>query len=513
MFAAGRPAQSPLLIGSVRTNLGHLEAAAGIAGLIKVVLALQHAQIPGHLHFERPNEHIPWSELPLRIPTQLLAWPSTDQPHRAGVSSFGFSGTNAHVILEQAPLRPQATDSTDSCGNGQPTASSPAAELKSPTPELLLLSARSPAALKELAARYQQQFRQQPQLAFTEVAYTAAVGRSHWEHRLALVADSCTQAADQLAAWLNGQPSRKNSGKVISVASRTKSPRWRPGPGTRAISVPAAAGPTLCAGGHVRLEALVAGTEQRRVPDRILPRPPGQQRTLPDKVSLPTYPFQRSGSGSKSRPTVSGPPLLRLLPSSGCTPWSTNGSTFACSETTFASELSSDQLPWLVDHQVHGQLLFPATAFAELLLTVAGQVQPAIRVLERIELLQSLALPPQGGVRRLQACVSSSDGLLKVLSQAAGGEPWTLHAQAWLKQDDALRPLAEVDLKQLQADCRQAVEVSRVYERCRQQGVHYGPSSKCCKEFGGDDRGRPWGESNCPTNWPARPCLIGCTRC
>jgi acyl transferase domain-containing protein len=93
----------PLLIGSVKTNMGHLEAAAGVAGLMKTVLALQHGEIPRHLHFKTPNPHIPWDEIPVKVATQSTQWPA--RAPFAGVSSFGVSGTNAHVVLEAAPPR------------------------------------------------------------------------------------------------------------------------------------------------------------------------------------------------------------------------------------------------------------------------------------------------------------------------------------------------------------------------------------------------------------------------
>ena len=105
VLAAGRPATRPLLIGSVKTNIGHAEAAAGIAGLIKVVLALQHEALPPQLHFERPSPHIPWDEHPVQVVTQLTPWPAGARRRVAGVSSFGFSGTNVHVVVEEAPRR------------------------------------------------------------------------------------------------------------------------------------------------------------------------------------------------------------------------------------------------------------------------------------------------------------------------------------------------------------------------------------------------------------------------
>src|SRR6202012_2131102 len=102
----GRGAQNPLVVGSVKTNLGHMEAAAGVAGLIKVVLALQNQKIPAHLHFQEMNPHIDWGGVPVEIPVEGRAWPRSERRRLAGVSSFGFSGTNAHVIVEEAPTPP-----------------------------------------------------------------------------------------------------------------------------------------------------------------------------------------------------------------------------------------------------------------------------------------------------------------------------------------------------------------------------------------------------------------------
>src|ERR1700754_1543447 len=107
VLGVGREAGRPLLIGSAKTNIGHLEAAAGIAGVIKVVLSLEHELLPQHLHFENPSPHIPWDRLPVQVVNEPTAWERNGRPRIAGVSSFGFAGTNAHVILEEAPVAPE----------------------------------------------------------------------------------------------------------------------------------------------------------------------------------------------------------------------------------------------------------------------------------------------------------------------------------------------------------------------------------------------------------------------
>ncbi|MBM7116107.1 type I polyketide synthase [Archangium primigenium] len=171
----GRTSDKPLWVGSVKSNVGHLETAAGITGLMKAVLMLQHKQLLPHLHFTRPNPHVDWQRLPLRVSTELAPWESP-APLLAGVSSFGLSGTNVHVILEEAG---------EPAAEAAPRASEPAPAATEPG--VLLLSARSPSALRDLAVAYRHllaspRFDASPQA----IAHTAALRRSHHEHRLAI---------------------------------------------------------------------------------------------------------------------------------------------------------------------------------------------------------------------------------------------------------------------------------------------------------------------------------------
>ncbi|MBI3243489.1 MAG: acyltransferase domain-containing protein [Chloroflexi bacterium] len=183
VLGQGREAANPLMIGSVKTNVGHLEAAAGIAGLIKAVLALQHKEIPPHLHLKTLSPFIPWADLPITVPTQRAPWAGK---RIAGVSSFGFSGTNAHIVLEEAPVVERKT-----------------ADVERPL-HLLTLSARSETALKTLSRRFINQLDSQ---SLADVCFTANSGRSHFAHRLAVVADSVPQAREKLVAFVEGRES------------------------------------------------------------------------------------------------------------------------------------------------------------------------------------------------------------------------------------------------------------------------------------------------------------------
>ena len=193
VLGPGRGADNPLVVGSVKTNVGHLEAAAGIAGLIKAVLALQHEQIPAHLHFQQMNPHIDWGGVPVEIPVQGRPWPRSERRRLAGVSSFGFSGTNAHVIVEEAPTPPVRP---------------PACERPL---HLLALSARTESALRELGDRYAEVLQHTP-APVGDVCFTANAGRAHFEHRLAVTGSSSEELRDALLKALPGRHVRDREG-------------------------------------------------------------------------------------------------------------------------------------------------------------------------------------------------------------------------------------------------------------------------------------------------------------
>jgi acyl transferase domain-containing protein/acyl carrier protein len=199
VYGAARDADRPLLMGSVKTNIGHLESASGVAGLIKVVLSLQHEMLPQSLHFEKPSPHIPWDSLPVRVVDKSTPWQANGKPRRAGISSFGFTGTNAHVLIEEAPAQPATPDeySTGDVRSDVDVASE--SDAQEETVGLLPLSARSPEALVALAHRYEEWLNAHPKVDIADVCYTAGVGRSQFEHRAALVVDSVQGARELLA--------------------------------------------------------------------------------------------------------------------------------------------------------------------------------------------------------------------------------------------------------------------------------------------------------------------------
>lgn len=207
VLGTGRPADQPLLIGSVKANIGHLEAAAGMASLIKVLLALQHDRIPPQIHITEKNHHIPWAELPVLIPQQGIAWPRGSQRRVAGISAFGFSGTNAHLIVEEAPARPvsEAPESAGIC--------------------LLPLSAASPEALRALAQAYKtwltepEEDSAEADVSLADLGHTAGCRRSHLQFRLAVTGRSRAELSERLTRFLSaGGPPAKAAARRPRLA-------------------------------------------------------------------------------------------------------------------------------------------------------------------------------------------------------------------------------------------------------------------------------------------------------
>ena len=184
-----RADEQPCVVGSVKTNIGHLESASGVAGLIKAALALQHRQIPQNLHFVAPNPKIDFAALRLRVPQALEPWPEVDGPRLAGVNSFGFGGTNAHIVLEEAPAPPLTLSESRAPARDESKGTATATEL-------LPLSAKTAPALAALARATAEAL--DAGLPVADACYTAATRRSHHPHRLAVVGSSATELAARL---------------------------------------------------------------------------------------------------------------------------------------------------------------------------------------------------------------------------------------------------------------------------------------------------------------------------
>ncbi|MCV7195931.1 acyltransferase domain-containing protein, partial [Mycobacterium angelicum] len=185
-YGAHHGPDHPLWLGSIKSNVGHTQAAAGAAGLIKMITALQHEVLPPTLHVDRPSPHVDWSAGTVRLLTEPISWPVSDHPRTAAVSSFGISGTNAHVILQQAPASPTP----------------PASPKAEPALRIWPISARTPAALAAAADRLHHYLTEHPGADLTQVAYSLATTRTHHAYRAAITASAASDdpRQDLLAA-------------------------------------------------------------------------------------------------------------------------------------------------------------------------------------------------------------------------------------------------------------------------------------------------------------------------
>ncbi|HEY3900873.1 MAG TPA: SDR family NAD(P)-dependent oxidoreductase [Chthoniobacter sp.] len=193
-----RPADAPLTIGSVKTNLGHLETAAGVAGLVKAMLVLKRRQIPPNLHFETPNPHIDFSALKLRVNTTVEPLPEADGPRLAGVNSFGFGGANAHIILEEPPVRPHGQHGEELAGRAWP----------------IVLSARSEKSLRSYAAQFTAWLEERLHAngdapVLPDLVYSLGARRNHHAYRLTVAAGSMPELIQELGAFAREEESLK----------------------------------------------------------------------------------------------------------------------------------------------------------------------------------------------------------------------------------------------------------------------------------------------------------------
>ncbi|ELS04099.1 polyketide synthase family protein [Xenococcus sp. PCC 7305] len=202
VFSQNRQEENNCLVGSVKTNIGHTETAAGIAGIIKVALALKHRQIPPSLHFENPNPAIAFDKLKLQVVTELTPWVS-EQPLIAGVNSFGFGGTNAHIVMGDVEERGTRNALKDTASHKE-RGNKEKIRISSLQLHLLTLSAKSKSALQDLAQSYQE-FMQQQDFDLPDICLASQRKRSHFNHRVTCLSNSTAQLAKQLTAFITGK--------------------------------------------------------------------------------------------------------------------------------------------------------------------------------------------------------------------------------------------------------------------------------------------------------------------
>ena len=421
VFADRGEGGSKLLIGSVKTNVGHLESAAGVAGLIKVVLSLQHGVIPGQLHWSGPSEHVRWSDLPLEVVNESRVWEPIGGRRIGGVSSFGFSGTNAHVVVEG-----YAEES------GEPKSSA--------SEEVLVVTARTEAGLRELVERYTT-FLESSGSGWSEICWTAAIGRAVFAERLAVVAWSKEEAAEKLRKWLReGSASGVHRGHV-SVGRRAGG-----------ASLGAGASATEVAAGFVQGES-IAWAERRGDPK-------------PHRVSLPTYAFQRERywieAPVEAEKGLSGEPTGRGL----------LGSRLRLAGVVGQYETQLRESSWIGEHRVGGRAVLPATGHVELMLEAGAEVLGAGCALEDVVFEIPLSIV---GERRVQTVVEQATGgrsRVRVYAEQ-GSREWERVSEGWLRRSVDQLP-ERVKVEEIERRLQPVAEVEKFYAELGGRGLEFG---------------------------------------
>ncbi|WP_323072396.1 SDR family NAD(P)-dependent oxidoreductase [Mycetohabitans endofungorum] len=308
----GRSSERRCYLGSVKTNIGHLESAAGIAGLIKTLLVLKHGYLPKSLHSEQLNPYIDLAGSPFEVLQQAREWPQSDTPRRAGVSSFGFGGTNAHIVLEAVEL-PVGVTAQGSAATIFP------------------ISARTPEALKSRVKQLIDFIAQRPQLALPDLAASLQLGREAMECRLAIVADSRDSLLDRLGHYLaNGYDQRDEPAGDVATGEVLRALQQQDRDTLLAL---------WCRGATVDWRQLYPDGRARRIP-------------------LPTYPFNREIYWISEAPVVehSGEPILHPL---------VQRNTSDLAGQRFSSRFNGNEF-FFDEHRVNGVKILPGVAYLEM---------------------------------------------------------------------------------------------------------------------------------------------------
>ena len=484
VLGAGRSAAKPCLVGSVKSNLGHGETAAGITGLIKTVLCLKRRQIPASLHYSRPNPSVDMHGLGLKVSDALMPFPAEDQELVASVSSFGFGGTNAHAVLSASPVvdRDGATSSAS----------------VAPGLQLLWLSARSPEALAVLRKDYAEWLDSHPEVEIADLCASTHLRRSQFPHAIALIVSSRKDLLNQLlgegaVAWSGEVPSK---GQASLPASLQNLQLKMLSPG---------------ASGRRRLEELVEALASgapmswstwHEGADWCLVQPPG-------------HPFLRARFWWSSIETAAKDAKASLwLDHLGLTsPAPQPQATLRLQRLDLPGttqhwnlELDANCVPDLKHHRLGGQPVFAAAGYLALVLDWLKERKQALQ-LGAVQLERPLWL--HDGPVRLQALIHGQE--LSLHSRPVSGDDssdWHLHGQVQLAVDAAEAPLLpEQGLMPNSEVERQTPEA--LYDALQQLGLSYGLTYRPIREF--------WVDGLCAEAMLTRPegaadrCLIdGC---
>lgn len=478
-------------LGSIKTNLGHTGAAAGVAGLIKVLLALRHRQIPPSLHFEAPNPHIAFADSPFVVNTTLRDWPAPIGRRRlAAVSSFGLSGTNAHMVVEEAPARSVAASA--------------------PRPTLLVVSGYReedlPAQVDALAAHLE---REAATVDLDAVGFTLAIGRRHHRHRLALVAGSAIDAAAELRRWRAGTPSRVVAATILGNDARAalsaQAQRAIEALATAAGDARRAQALSDIAALHVQGAALDFAKlfeTQRRVPLPLyrfsrkrywVPDPTKVVETKATEPRASIAPVATSAvpSSAPAATIVAAAPTARVAPHAAPLHPFVHAAVGDASTGVhrFATHWTGQEF-FLRDHVVQGAPMLPGAGCLEMVRAAAGLAYPEQRVrqLRNVVWLRPLAVATPVDLEIVLEPASSGDIAFRVLGAGSA----TPHCQGRIAMAPASQPAAApaIDIGLVRTRCDARVLTTQDYYAVFDlMGLHYGEGYRGIQRaFVGEDQ-------------------------
>lgn len=442
-YGKGRNADHPLLLGSAKSNIGHLEGAAGIASVIKVILSLQHKIIPPNLHFKNINPKINLEAIPAKIITSPTAWDSPEGVLRkAGVSSFGFTGTNAHVIIEEAPVIPI----------------NKAAER---THHMLTLSATTQMSLERFILSFGK-FLDTTTEHLADIAYTMNAGRNHFPFRIAVIAKDIEELKKKLASH-----DYKVFTSEIQKQKRMIFTYQDQGSFKRQIQQDLI---TIEIGPDIEWEKLFGELvkdygEGFTIDWKSLDAPYERK-----KVQLPTYPFQHQRYPVESLTLDDDRSAHSIHPLLGEMQVKPNGGI------EFFGRLDLDVLPYLKDHQVYGNVIYPGAAYIEMMLAGAMHALEWKNIyLTNVSVEAALQFPNDQHVETLLTMSPLENGFhVTVYSRPKKNSPWQSHAKGTLVQSDVKQDIPASNLEEIKERCQTPLEKKDFYQFVNKSGIFYG---------------------------------------
>jgi amino acid adenylation domain-containing protein len=411
-------------IGSVKSNIGHTDEAAGVAGLIKTALALKHGYIPPSLNFETPNPEIDFENIPFYVNTSLREWKKDGNPRRAGVSSFGMGGTNCHVILEEA---------------------SPATQVSAKAGEnILALSAKSPEALQELVKRYHDYLEHHPDISLSDLCFTANTGRKHFEYRFAAIAGTVEEVKVRLKSFDMSKIQKIYSveGKIVTGSGESLSDLAK----------------LYQKGAALDWQAFYRNTPLHRIP---LPTYPFQRQRYwidPDQASL-TSVFRQDMESSKGHP-IAG------------TQYYVAGS----KNIHFQSKISREYPIWLKDHLIHQTVILPGTAYLEMAIAAGTTISESKDIeLKDVIFQQPMVIHEKEKALAVQTVLipEETQGYSFKIYSLSSENKWILHASGNISVSNETP--SKINLSQLREKCIEKISIKALYEKYQKEGINYGP--------------------------------------